>query len=45
MDHELANSVNNIVNDQVEGESGPKWPMRLPKMYVKVAFQGIFDYF
>jgi len=45
LDHELANSQNNAVNSNVEGVDGPLWPMRLPKMYVKVAFQGIFDYF
>jgi hypothetical protein len=45
LDHELANTVNNTQNDQIAVEDGPQWPMRLPKMYVKVAFQGIFDYF
>ena len=34
LDHELANTL-----------AGKAWPIRLPKMYVKVAFDSIFDYF
>lgn len=34
MDHEVANT-----------EGLKPWPIRLPKMYVKVAFDSIFDYF
>ena len=34
LDHEIANLL-----------AGKAWPIRLPKMYVRVGFDNIFDYF